>query len=95
MLVQIYIISSYVYIYKLIYKKANTLYMSKLQNYKTDFKKSKGRFYIEKESSYRNPFMRDRDRLVHSAAFRRLEHKTQVFVQHEGDNFRSRLTHTI
>ena len=69
--------------------------MSKLQNYRTDYKNSKGRFYIEEESSYRNPFMRDRDRLVHSAAFRRLEHKTQVFVQHEGDNFRSRLTHTI
>ena len=69
--------------------------MSKLKKYRTDFKYSKGRFYSEKESSYRNPFMRDRDRLVHSAAFRRLEHKTQVFVQHEGDNFRSRLTHTI
>ena len=69
--------------------------MSKLKSYRTDFKYSKGRFFIEKESSYRNPFMRDRDRLVHSAAFRRLEHKTQVFVQHEGDNFRSRLTHTI
>jgi dGTPase len=69
--------------------------MSKLQNYRTDYKNSKGRFYIEEESSYRNPYMRDRDRLVHSAAFRRLEHKTQVFVQHEGDNFRSRLTHTI
>jgi dGTPase len=69
--------------------------MYKLEKYRTDFKYSKGRFYSEKESSYRNPFMRDRDRLVHSAAFRRLEHKTQVFVQHEGDNFRSRLTHTI
>ena len=69
--------------------------MSNLKSYRTDFEYSKGRFYIEKESSYRTPFMRDRDRLVHSAAFRRLEHKTQVFVQHEGDNFRSRLTHTI
>ena len=69
--------------------------MSNLKSYRTDFEYSKGRLYIEKESSYRSPFMRDRDRLVHSAAFRRLEHKTQVFVQHEGDNFRSRLTHTI
>jgi len=69
--------------------------MMKIKSYKTDFKKSRGRFYKEKESTYRNPFMRDRDRLIHSAAFRRLEHKTQVFVQHEGDNFRSRLTHTI
>jgi len=69
--------------------------MNKLDLYKTKYTKSKGRYFKESESSYRNPFMRDRDRLIHSAAFRRLEHKTQVFVQHEGDNFRSRLTHTI
>jgi dGTPase len=69
--------------------------MKKLSLYKTDFSKTKGRYNLEDESLYRNPFMRDRDRLIHSAAFRRLEHKTQVFVQHEGDNFRSRLTHTI
>ena len=69
--------------------------MGELNLYKTEYVKSKGRFFKESESSYRNPFMRDRDRLIHSAAFRRLEHKTQVFVQHEGDNFRSRLTHTI
>jgi dGTPase len=69
--------------------------MTKLYVLKTLYANSKGRYYKEEESSHRNPFMRDRDRLVHSAAFRRLEHKTQVFVQHEGDNFRSRLTHTI
>ncbi len=69
--------------------------MNKLNLYKTEYSKSKGRYFKESESSSRNPFMRDRDRLIHSAAFRRLEHKTQVFVQHEGDNFRSRLTHTI
>ena len=65
------------------------------KSYRTLFKDTKGRFYKEKESTNRSPYMRDRDRLIHSAAFRRLEHKTQVFVQHEGDNFRSRLTHTI
>ena len=69
--------------------------MNKLNLYKTEFSQSKGRYYSEPESLYRNAFMRDRDRLIHSAAFRRLEHKTQVFVQHEGDNFRSRLTHSI
>ena len=69
--------------------------MNKSNLYKTEFSQSKGRYYSEPESSYRNAFMRDRDRLIHSAAFRRLEHKTQVFVQHEGDNFRSRLTHSI
>ncbi len=65
------------------------------KNYRTDYLKTKGRIFKEEESSYRSPYMRDRDRLIHSAAFRRLEHKTQVFVKHEGDNFRSRLTHTI
>lgn len=57
--------------------------------------KSKGRAYPEKEHPYRSCYQRDRDRIVHSAAFRRLEYKTQVFVNHEGDYYRTRLTHTI
>ncbi|MCX5710682.1 MAG: deoxyguanosinetriphosphate triphosphohydrolase [Candidatus Omnitrophica bacterium] len=56
---------------------------------------SKGRIYPEKEHPYRSIYQRDRDRIVHSAAFRRLEYKTQVFVNHEGDYYRTRLTHTI
>ncbi len=56
---------------------------------------SQGRLMPEAESPPRSAFARDRDRIVHSAAFRRLKHKTQVFVFHEGDHFRTRLTHTI
>ncbi len=56
---------------------------------------SRGRRYPEKMSSFRSPFQRDRDRIIHSSAFRRLKHKTQVFVEHEGDYYRTRLTHTI
>lgn len=56
---------------------------------------SRGRFYPEGEHSYRTAFQRDRDRVIHTAAFRRLEYKTQVFVYHEGDHYRNRLTHTI
>lgn len=56
---------------------------------------SKGRLFPETESPTRTPFQRDRDRIIHSSAFRRLKHKTQVFVYHEGDHFRTRLTHTI
>jgi len=56
---------------------------------------TKGRVHQEKEHPYRSVYQRDRDRIVHSAAFRRLEYKTQVFVNHEGDYYRTRLTHTI
>jgi dGTPase len=56
---------------------------------------SRGRVYPEAQPAYRGTYQRDRDRIVHSAAFRRLEYKTQVFVNHEGDMFRTRLTHTL
>ncbi|TBR17992.1 dNTP triphosphohydrolase, partial [bacterium] len=56
---------------------------------------SRGRVYPEKAHPYRSAYQRDRDRIIHSAAFRRLEYKTQVFVNHEGDYYRTRLTHTI
>jgi dGTPase len=56
---------------------------------------SSGRAYPEEEHPFRLAFQRDRDRIVHSTAFRRLEYKTQVFVNHEGDHFRTRLTHTL
>ena len=57
--------------------------------------KSKGRIHKESSSKYRAPFQRDRDRIIHSASFRRLKHKTQVFVNTEGDHYRTRITHSI
>ena len=57
--------------------------------------KSKGRIIKESVSKYRTPFQRDRDRIIHSASFRRLKHKTQVFVNTEGDHYRTRITHSM
>ena len=57
--------------------------------------KSKGRLIFEPKNKYRSPFQRDRDRIIHSASFRRLKHKTQVFVNTEGDHYRTRITHSI
>jgi dGTPase len=63
--------------------------------YATDPANPRGRLYPEEESAFRSPFQRDRDRIIHASAFRRLKHKTQVFIEHEGDYFRTRLTHSI
>jgi len=57
--------------------------------------KSKGRLYYERPNKFRTPFQRDRDRIIHSASFRRLKHKTQVFVNTDGDHYRTRITHSI
>ena len=56
---------------------------------------SKGRLFKEKNSDLRSPYQRDRDRIIHSTAFRRLKHKTQVFVNTSGDHYRTRITHIL
>lgn len=63
--------------------------------YASDPARARGRRWPEEEMSFRSPFQRDRDRIIHGSAFRRLKHKTQVFVEHEGDYYRTRLTHSI
>tara|TARA_Y100000590_G_C15734513_1_gene1018097 strand:+ start:1913 stop:3058 length:1146 start_codon:yes stop_codon:yes gene_type:complete len=66
-----------------------------LKSYAVKSNESKGRIYAETESLIRSPYQRDRDRIIHSTSFRRLKHKTQVFVNSEGDHYRTRLTHSM
>lgn len=66
-----------------------------LASYAVDPSNSRGRLFNEYPTAYRNEFERDHDRIIHSKAFRRLQHKTQVFINHEGDHYRNRLTHSI
>ena len=76
-------------------KQAERLEKETLAPYATRASESKGRLHREPEHPYRTCFQRDHDRIIHSTAFRRLEYKTQVFVIHEGDYYRTRLTHTL
>ena len=69
--------------------------MVQYSNFSTNYKSSKGRVFYEKDDPNRTCFMRDRDRIIHSSAFRRLKYKTQVFVHHEEDYFRTRLSHSL
>src|SRR5512138_296901 len=69
--------------------------MHELAVYAASAERSRGRRIAEEPPTSRTEFQRDRDRIIHSTAFRRLQYKTQVFVYHEGDHFRTRLTHSV
>ena len=69
--------------------------MTALAPYASDPAQSRGRLHPASDSPTRSEYQRDRDRIIHSTAFRRLQHKTQVFLHHEGQHFRTRLTHTL
>ncbi len=69
--------------------------MGKRAAFATDWNRSRGRLVTEAPSVTRTPFQRDRDRIIHASAFRRLKRKTQVFIAHEGDHYRTRLTHSL
>ena len=68
---------------------------SHLKPYAIKGENSRGRIFREQENLIRSPYQRDRDRIIHSSSFRRLKHKTQVFVNTEGDHYRTRLTHSM
>lgn len=76
-------------------EKLESLEQLSLAPYALKSATSRGRVYPESESTFRTAFQRDRDRIIHTTAFRRLEYKTQVFVFYEGDHYRTRLTHTL
>jgi dGTPase len=76
-------------------EEAEKIEEQNLASYASLSSRSRGRRHPQEEPAFRTAYMRDRDRIIHCAAFRRLEYKTQVFVYHEGDHYRTRLTHTI
>ena len=69
-------------------------YNSILKLYASNDVNFRGRIFSDSKNLYRSEYQRDRDRVIHTSSFRRLKHKTQVFIYHEGDHFRTRLTHS-